>query len=142
MTAFGLWHRDLDIILAGRIGNLTPEERRSLLPIVSCTVELALTSRKSSILELEKQRKQLADKDLSAGVLMLIDGTETDTVITWFRNRIVYSDIQGCDLLRLLLIATAVEAIGKAMEPHMIRSFLTSYLGENLISELELRHSA
>lgn len=136
MKTMGSWHRDLDLKLAERIGSVTSDDRQSLLSLVNCVVELALTSRKCSILALEKQREQIADKDLSTGMRMLIDGTETDTVVTWFRNRIVYSDMHGLDLLRLVVITTGIDAIGNACEPQFIRDFLVSYLGESLITEI------
>ena len=86
MTNMSFWHRDLDLILAERIGSVTEAERSALLPIVDCIVEMGIISKKESILALEKYRKGLSDPDLSAGLRMLIDGIEPQVVTAWFRN--------------------------------------------------------
>lgn len=135
MKSISRWHTDLDLKLMERIGPVTEGERRSLLEMVNCIVELAITARSQSILALEKQRLQLTDKDLSAGLLMLIDGTDPQMMVSWFRNRIVFSDIQGLNLLRLVVTTTGLEIVAAGWEPQFIREYLYSYLGETVLAE-------
>ena len=135
MTDMNYWHRDLDLILTARIGSVTEAERSTLRPLVDCIVEMGIIAKNESIIALENFRKRLSEPDLSAGLRMLIDGNHQHTVTAWFRNRIVYSNVCGLELLRLLVIGTGIEAVASGCNPLFVREFLGSYLGEAIVKE-------
>lgn len=135
MRNLNFWHRDLDLILTERVGSVTEAERSALLPLVDCIVEIGIIAKKESILALEKFRKSLSNSDLSAGLRMLIDGIEPETVTVWYRNRIVYSNVRGLELLRLLVIGTGLDAAASGCDPLFLREFLGSYLGHAMVRE-------
>lgn len=114
-------------------------EKKEALNIMDKVLQLSQKAKKSGLLVLEPEIDVAESNFLKKSIQMLIDGTEPKTLKEILLGYTLCSNLRGKELLIRILIIEGVLAIQQGVHPLILREKLSSFFGEDFISEIN-RH--
>lgn len=118
-----------DLSLAAKAA-CSKEDQESLVPIVKQLQGLSEVAKKSGMLALEDQQKDIDDKFLRLGLQLIIDQTEPENVKDVLDSDIYYNESNGRELLKKIIIREALLRIQAGDTPRNVKICTSIFLGK------------
>lgn len=118
-----------DLSLAAKAA-CSKEDQESLVPIVKQLQGLSEVAKKSGMLALEDQQKDIEDKFLRLGLQLIIDQTEPENVKDVLDSDIYYNESNGRELLKKIIIREALLRIQAGDTPRNVKICTSIFLGK------------
>lgn len=114
----------------------TAEEKYNLLALIDMIIQISDVAAKGGLdaQYLNNYPKQIPFL-LKKGLMLVISGIDLQTVTDILNNYIMSGNYEGAELLKRIIIRDGVRCIQRGDPPAVIREVLTSYLGEDFVSE-------
>lgn len=116
---------------------VSSEEKKNCLPIAHRLICLAESARRNGIVFLENEISELEENSyLKMGVALLSSGVSADIIEKSFLYSFITNKSTGEELLKRLLISSAILAIYNQNGNYAVAHILASLLGEEYLLEL------
>lgn len=118
-----------DLALAAK-ASCSQEDQLSLVPIVKQLQGLSEIAKKSGMLALEDEQKNIEDRFLRLGLQLIIDRTEPENVKDVLDSDIYYNESNGRELLKKIIIREALLRIQAGDTPRNVKICTSVFLGK------------
>ncbi len=118
-----------DLALATK-ATCSKEDQESLVPIVHQLQKLSEVAKRSGLLALEDEQKNIDDKFLRLGLQLIIDRTEPENVKDVLDSDIYYNESNGRELLKKIIIREALLRIQAGDTPRNVKICTSIFLGK------------
>lgn len=118
-----------DLALATKAA-CSKEDQESLVPMVNKLQKLSEVAKRSGLLALEDEQKNIEDRFLRLGLQLIIDKTEPKNVKDVLDSDIYYNESNGRELLKKIIIREALLRIQAGDTPRNVKICTSIFLGK------------
>ncbi len=120
-----------ELFSAMEIAQCTREEKKAPLALILTALRLAEKARKEGLLALDEDLDSLPNPFFRDLVRMVVDGVDSEIIakLGWIRMSV--ERMGGADMLAALIALEAALALQAGLNPKVIASMLSSYLGKD-----------